>query len=109
MKYLIFLTISILITGCGTKQVKPVVPPKPVVVTQFVYPDCGNPPRRDKVQHRDILWGYMYDEDGDVVYTLTPQGYKDLSFNTSEIIKGAKQLKGEVAYYIECIEAPEDG
>ena len=108
MRFLLLLTISIILVGCGHKQVKDPVPPKPVVVTKYVYPDCGTPPRRDKVEHRDIVWGYIHDENGNVLYTLSPKDYENLSFNTSEIIKGAKQLKGEKDFYKECIKANRD-
>jgi hypothetical protein len=100
--------ISFIVVGCASNQPTP-LPPKPVVNTVYIYPDCGIAPKRDKVEHRDIIWGYIYDEDGDILYTLTPKGYEDLAFNTSEIIKGAKQLKGEVAFYKQCIEATNNG
>jgi hypothetical protein len=102
MKYLIFLITSLFLIGCATTP-EP-LPPKPVVLKEYVYPDCGNSPKRSKVEHRDIHWFWMEDTDGDTVYYLTPKGYEDLSFNTSEIIKGAKELKTELAYYLECIE-----
>ena len=103
MKLLLCLTISIFLVGCKTTCPKP-LPPDPVVITKFVKPDCGIPPKRSIIKLRPVIWGYMYDEDGDVVYTITPRGYEDLSFNTSEIIKGAKELKAEIDYYRECIE-----
>lgn len=108
MKSLLLLTISILLVGCGTTQPRP-EPPKPVVITEYVYPDCGTPPKRDKVEYRRITWSYIYDDQDNVLYTLTPKGYEDLSFNTSEIIKGIRQLKGELAYYKQCIKANDDG
>lgn len=108
MKLLIFLTTSFILVSCATT--KPIVlPPKPIVLTKYVYPDCKNPPQRAIIELHSIHWSYLYDDSGDVVYTLTPKGYEDLSFNTSEIIMGAKELKAEIAYYLKCIEAPNDG
>jgi len=107
MKLLTFLITSILLVGCSGVQEKP-LPPPPVVDTQFITVDCGNPPKRSKVEFRPIFWNWMKDADGDTVYYLTPKGYEDLSFNTSELIKGAKELKAALAYYMDCIKAPDN-
>ena len=107
MKLPILLTISILLIGCSLNEHKP-VPSKIIVDTIYVYPDCKNPPKRTKVALLPISWGYLFDADGDIAYTLTPKGYENLSNNTSEIIRGAKELRSEIAYYKECIKAPKN-
>lgn len=108
MKSLILLTISVGLVGCVSTP-DDITPPKPIVKTQYVYPDCDNPPRRSKVEFKPIYWNWAKDQSGNTIYYLTPEGYEDLSFNTSEIIKGSKELKAELTYYITCIkEAPNE-
>jgi len=107
MRYLILLITSVLLIGCATTPDP--IPAKPIVLKEYVYPNCDNPPQRAKVEHRDIFWFWTVDENGDTIYYITPKGYEDLSFNISEFIKGAKELRAELAYYKECIQANDDG
>lgn len=99
------LLISLLLAGCAAKQPTPI--PEPVVVTKYVYADCGTPPARAVVDFRPITWRII-EFSGENLFTLSVQGYKDLAFNTSEIIKGAKELRAEVEYYEACLNQQKD-
>lgn len=97
MKTLLMISLPLLVAGCW-HNVKPDVPPEPVVVTQFVKPDCGNPPRRDRIALRRFSWVVR-----DGWFSLSADGYEDLSYNISQMIKGIDQLRSEVHYYENCL------
>jgi hypothetical protein len=99
------LLISLLLAGCASNP--PVPLPKPVVVPQYVYADCGTPPARSEVDFKPINWRIIVFS-GENLFTLTTYGYKDLAFNTSEIIKGVKELKAEIEYYQACLDRQKD-
>ena len=102
MRLSILLTISL--AACASTP-PPFVPAKTVTIKEFVYPDCGNPPQRSPVELRSLSWRVLPDAKGEQRFTLSAKGYEDLGFNTSEILKGAKELKAELQYYIACVNA----
>lgn len=85
----------LVLAGCAT----PSVEPRTVVVSEYVYADCGTPPERDKVYLRALSWEVI-----DGRFTLSATAYENLSYNTSEILKALKQLKVIVEYYEQCLQ-----
>ena len=87
----------ILLVGCGGFQTKPTPEPEIIIRTQAL--DCGTPPQRPPINLRPITWKIIGDR-----FTLTPEGYEDLSYNVSGIWLGVEQLIIEVEYYESCLE-----
>jgi hypothetical protein len=85
----------LILTSCASKQIEP--EPEPTVIIQTVSLDCGTPPQRDPIDLRSIEWKIIGDN-----FTLTPDGYEDLSFNITEIWRGVEQLKAEIQFYVGC-------
>jgi len=107
MNWKLLLISSLLLAGCS--WIKPtVLPPRPVVVTEYVRADCGTPPQRAPVEFRHVEW-LILEVSGEQRFTLTAGEYENLAFNTSEIIKGAKELRAEIQYYLDCLSRPPDG
>jgi hypothetical protein len=90
------LLIVSLLTGCASQE--PLVQPEPTVVYKTVYPDCGTPPQRDPIELRAIEWLVVNGR-----FTLSAEGYEDLSYNITEIWKGIEQLNTEIKYYEQCV------
>lgn len=103
MNWTLLLTISLaLLAGCASQETQQPLP-KPVVVTKYVVPDCDNPPARAPVEFRVITWRVLQTADGEF-FALSVGEYADLGWNTSETIKGARELRAEIKYYIDCID-----
>jgi len=103
LKSLLTISISLLtVVSCGGN---PVVDPlgTPEVVTNWVTFDCGDPPARDKVSFHLITFRIR-----DGLYTLTGDEYAKLGENTSDMIKGAAQLKNVIKFYENCIQAAQN-
>lgn len=101
------LTISsaLLLAACAQHQPAP-PPPKPVTITKYVTADCGAPPQRSTIELRQVTWAVIETLEGDESrqwFALAPSEYADLGWNTSEMIKGARELRGEATYYSECL------
>lgn len=86
---------SVFLAGCATS---PEIPPPPVTIIKTVALDCGIPPQRDPIDLRPVAWTII-----GARFTLSPEGYEDLGYNISEILKGVRQLQNEIIYYEECI------
>jgi hypothetical protein len=97
LKTLLTISLVLILTGCRHDVID--VPPEPVIVNKFVIPDCGTPPQRDPVELRPVIWQIIDDR-----FTLTPEGYEDLSFNVTEIWRGVEQLRNEITYYEQCLD-----
>lgn len=95
------LLISSLLAGCASHQPAPPLP-KPVTITEYVVPDCGNPPTRSPVEFRSVTWRVIQTPESDW-FALSPAEYADLGFNTSETIKGARELRAENQYFRNCL------
>ncbi len=92
---------SLLLAGCASTP-PPAPPAKTVTVTEYVYADCGTPPQRAPIEFRAVEWEIL-DIGGEQRFTLPPGEYEDLAFNTSEIVKGVKELKAEIQFYVACL------
>ena len=99
MRWLLLLTISL--AGCASEPVQP--PAKTVTVASVQKLDCGTVPARTAPEFRPITWHVLPDENGESVFSLTPKGYENLSFNMSEIEQIIRELKAEIKFYEECI------
>ena len=84
------------LASCAANQTDEIEPP--TVDVQLVYPDCGTPPQRERIQLRVLEWKVIGG-----LFTLTPTGYEDLAFNVTEIWKGVEQLQAEISYYESCL------
>lgn len=87
---------ALFLVGCASTP-----PPEPRVIVdvQYVYPDCGDPPRRDVIDFRPNPGWQVRDGR----FSVDAAGYEDLSFNATETLKGVIQLQGEVEYYEQCL------
>jgi len=99
MNWKICLTISFLFLAGCRHDVVPTPEPEPYVMYKYVYLDCGNPPERQLIDFKPLQWTIV--EGGN--FALTPEGYKDLSYNISQIILGTKELKNEIKFYEDCL------
>lgn len=97
MKWLLCLTISLLLAGCAAQDTKP--PPEPTVRTVYVYADCGPKPERTPVEFRSIEWvlsgGLM---------CMSPLTFQDFAHNNSLGKSAVKELKAEIRYYRACLD-----
>ena len=91
------LLITSLLAGCASTPDCPV--PDPVVVTKFLPLSCGTPPNRAPIDLSVISWQVR-----DERWSLSDDGYSDLSRNTSEIKRALNELKSEVQFYVRCLE-----
>ena len=101
-KTLLTISVCLLLSGCWWNT-KPDPPQEPVVLVKYIHSQCGNPPQRSSVNLRPVNWEIVGDR-----FTLTPQGYEDLSYNVTEIWSGVAQLKTEIEYYEKCLQEVED-
>lgn len=92
----LILALLVVATGCAGRT--PIEVPDPVVVTKFVETDCGEPPKRSAVNLRPISWQII-----DGRFTLSPEGYEDLSYNVSAILGGIRELQSEIGFYEGCL------
>ncbi len=101
MIWKLFLTISLsgLLIACAPKRVKPIEDVR--WETKWRTYDCGVSPVRDPIHFRRFTWWIT--EEGE--YVLSSNEYGSLGENMQEIIKGVKQLKATINFYIACIEA----
>lgn len=97
MKWLLCLTISLLLAGCATPDKTP--PPKPTVETVYVYADCGPKPERTPVEFRTIDWLV-----GNDLICVDPLMFQDLAHNNSMGKSAVKELKAEITYYRNCLD-----
>lgn len=72
--------------------------PDPVIIKEYVRAECGNPPERTPVNLRPLSWQVI-----DSRFTLSPEGYEDLSYNVSMILLGIRELQAEVEFYERCL------
>jgi len=104
------ITISLLVltlSGCANwKKVLPYQPAEIVEVPIYRYPDCGHPPKRTPVEFRDPNWEIYPNPKGEQGWWLSPQGYEDAAFNLDEMRMASKELKAEIAYYLNCLKPP---
>ena len=90
------LILLVLISGCAAQP--PTELPDPVILTKYVRAECGEPPSREAVNLRPISWQII-----DGRFTLSPEGYEDLSYNVSSILAGIRELQSEIEFYEECL------
>ena len=92
---LLISSLFLLIGCCST----PPPEPRVIVDVQYVYPDCGEPPRRDVIDFRSSPpWRVK-----DGRFSVDAAGYEDLSYNATETLKGIQQLHIELEYYEKCL------
>lgn len=93
---LLLIILVLVLAGCASNQ--PVVEPPTITDTVYVYPDCGKPPPRKPVDFAPVSWQVI-----DGRFTISAEGYKRLSYNMAEIMRGIEELKAEIKYYIACV------
>ena len=88
---------SLGLAGCAGQEIQP--EPEPEIIIQTIKLECAMPPQRDPIDLRSVEWKIIGDR-----FTLTPEGYEDLSFNVTEIWKGVEQLIAEIDFYEACVQ-----
>jgi hypothetical protein len=91
-----FLLISAILVVAGCKTVEP---PPPIVLTQWVFADCGVQPERSSVQLKPLSWQVINGR-----FSLSPQGYQDLSYNVTMALASMKEYEVVLAYYQACLD-----
>ncbi len=86
----------LIVVGCATTP-QAIVPDK-IVVPNYVYADCGTPPKRTKVQLRVLSWQVI-----DGRFSMSAKGYEDLSYNVSQVLAAVKEFGIELEYYEKCL------
>lgn len=104
MNWKLSLIVSLFLVGCGSAPVQPVEIPEPVVITEFVTPDCGEPPRGDEIELLEVTWQVLPNAEGDQMFCLSGTEYGDLGHNTAEIKQGVRQLRLRLNWYQECLD-----
>ena len=97
---LLLILLALVLAGCAAQ--KPIVKQPTITDTVFVYPDCGTPPPRETLVLVPLTWEVI-----DGRFSVSSEEYKKLAFNMSEIMKGVKELKLEIAYYVRCVQPPD--
>lgn len=95
VRFVSLLSLSILLISCkSTPELKPTT----VEIVKYVKLECGNPPQVEPFKALPVEWEVI-----DGKFTLTAQGYENLSKNTAGILKGVKQIKLQRDFYENCI------
>lgn len=97
MNWSLCLIISLVMIGCSSRQPVEQIPDVMTIVEWRTF-DCGQPPGRDRVEFRPVVWKII-----DGKFTLVPDQYANLGDNMSDLIMGTKQLIAEIQYYLDCI------
>ena len=95
------LLISSFLAGCAAQPSGPLPPPE--ILIKYIRPDCGTPPSRAPVVLRSISWQIIGGR-----FTLSPDGYEDLSYNVTMILQAAEELNIEIKYYEDCVDVGTD-
>lgn len=86
----------LVLSGCAAQP--PTEVPDPVILTKYVQAECGTPPSKTAVNLRSLSWQIIEGR-----FTLSPEGYEDLSYNVSMILAGIKELQSEIEFYEACV------
>jgi hypothetical protein len=96
MRLMTNLLLVALLAGCAAAP--PTEKPAPVVITKYARAECGTPPQRQEVNLRPISWRVLDDR-----FSLSTEGYEDLSYNITVILAGIRELQSEIEFYETCI------
>ena len=94
-----------LLTACGgCAHTKPVELEETIVeITTYVFYECGEVPALTPVRLIEVHW-ILYRVGNNSVWTLTADQYENLGKNTSSILLGVKELKGQRDFWKACID-----
>ena len=96
---------SSLLLGCATKP-----PPNPdlgktvVERVEYIPYDCSTPPAVSHVRFHDFVWKKAFDDEDNVVWSLTADAYAALGKNMSIILEATKQVIGQRDFWKKCID-----
>lgn len=103
LKTCLTIALSLALVGCASQKDAWQVPPDPVYVPVATRIDCGIPEPTSPVKFRPVILGKA-EVDGTTVLTLPGPAYENLSWNTSELKRGLKELKATLRFYLDCID-----
>jgi len=104
LKIIAIILIVWLVMGCATVPPAPDLDPTVVEVTRYVTYECGVVPALTSITLLEIHW-VLFKVGDNAVWTLTAQQYQNLGKNTSMILAGVKELKGQRDFWKTCIDA----
>lgn len=90
--------------GCASSIPAPDLDPTVINITKYVSYECGEVPALTPVELVDVHW-ILFKLGENVLWTLTAQQYTNLGENTSTILLGVKELKGQRDFWKTCIDA----